>query len=88
MVADRGMISAETIAELERRDWPYILGARMRRQKEVAEEVLARAGRYRIVRELPAGKEGPTDTESGSNTARATLGSGLAVSAFPLYVPG
>jgi transposase len=51
IVADRGMISAETIAELERREWPYILGARMRRQKEVSEQVLARAGRYRVVRE-------------------------------------
>jgi hypothetical protein len=29
LVADRGMISAETLAELERHDWPYILGARM-----------------------------------------------------------
>lgn len=60
LVADRGMISAETIAELERREWPYILGARMRRQKEVSEEVLARAGRYRVVREPARGKEGPT----------------------------
>jgi transposase len=58
VVADRGMISRETIAELERRDWPYILGARMRRQKEVSEEVLARAGRYRVVREPSSGKEG------------------------------
>ena len=35
IVADRGMISRETIAELEDPDtnWKYILGARMRRQK-------------------------------------------------------
>ena len=59
VVADRGMISAETIAELQRRDWPYILGARMRRQKEVSEEVLARAGRYRVVREPTSAKTGP-----------------------------
>lgn len=50
LVADRGMISAETITELERREWPYILGARMRRQKEASTQVLARAGRYRVVR--------------------------------------
>jgi transposase len=51
IVADRGMISADTIAALEQPDCriPYILGARMRRVKEVSEEVLARAGRYREV---------------------------------------
>jgi len=49
IVADRGMISRETIEELksETRDWQYILGARMRRQREVSQEVLSRAGRYR-----------------------------------------
>ena len=51
IVADRGMISQETIEALERpeRGWQYILGARMRSQNEVREEVLARAGRYRVV---------------------------------------
>jgi hypothetical protein len=51
IVADRGMISKETIAELEDpgRRWQYILGARMRTQKEVREEVLGRAGRYQVV---------------------------------------
>jgi hypothetical protein len=51
IVADRGMISQETIEELEtdRRGWTYILGARMRSQNEVKDEVLARAGRYRVV---------------------------------------
>ncbi len=51
IVADRGMISKETIEELEKpeRGWQYILGARMRAQSEVKEEVLARAGRYRVV---------------------------------------
>lgn len=48
-VADRGMISASTIDELEGRELEYIFGARMRRQKEVREEVLSRAGRYREV---------------------------------------
>jgi len=59
LVADRGMISAETIAELERQDWPYILGARMRRQKEVSTQVLARAGRYRVVRAPGQDQEAP-----------------------------
>ncbi len=45
------MISKETIEELEKeeRGWEYILGARMRSQNEVKDEVLARAGRYRVV---------------------------------------
>ena len=50
-VADRGMCSGATIAELEARQLEYILGARLRRQKEVREAVLARAGRYREVAE-------------------------------------
>jgi hypothetical protein len=51
IVADRGMISRETIAALElpERGWSYILGARMRAQDEVREDVLSRAGRYRVV---------------------------------------
>jgi len=51
IVADRGMISRETIEalEAEQRGWQYILGARMRSQNEVKNEVLSRAGRYRVV---------------------------------------
>jgi len=51
VVADRGMISKDTIAWLESRDHPipYILGARMRKQKEVGIEVLGRAGRYQVI---------------------------------------
>jgi hypothetical protein len=51
VVADRGMISQETVEALEKdeRGWSYILGARMRSQNEVKEEVLSRAGRYRVV---------------------------------------
>jgi transposase len=51
IVADRGMISHETLAALEQpeRGWQYILGARMRSQNEVRDEVLSRAGRYRVV---------------------------------------
>ncbi|KFN38098.1 transposase [Smithella sp. F21] len=49
IVSDRGMISAGTMAYLEEENISYILGARMRRSKEVKEEVLSRAGRYREV---------------------------------------
>jgi len=50
-VADRGMISARTIEGLEERKLEYILGARLRRQREVSQEVLSRAGRYHEVGE-------------------------------------
>lgn len=52
IVADRGMISAKTIDELESpgRRWRYILGVRMRNQREVSGEVLSRGGRYQVVR--------------------------------------
>jgi hypothetical protein len=45
------MISKETLEARERpeRGWSYILGARMRSQNEVRDEVLSRAGRYRVV---------------------------------------
>lgn len=50
-VADRGMISQSTLDWLEGQaePWPYILGARMRRQREVNETVRSRAGRDREV---------------------------------------
>ena len=50
VVADRGRISSETMEELEQREIPYILGARMRRGKEIQEEVLSRGGRFREIR--------------------------------------
>jgi hypothetical protein len=49
IVADRGMISHATIEALEGMQLEYILGARMRSQKEVSAQVVARAGRYQEV---------------------------------------
>ena len=49
IVADRGMISDATIADIEREGWLYILGVRMRLVKEVHQDVLCRAGRYQCV---------------------------------------
>ena len=51
IVADRGMIRKETVEAFESQTpaQRYILGARMRRQKEVSREVLGRAGRYQEV---------------------------------------
>jgi hypothetical protein len=51
-MADRGMISKDTIAQLEdhaQAPFDLVLGCRMSQQKEVSEEVLARAGRYQKV---------------------------------------
>jgi transposase len=53
IVADRGMISADTIEQLESDEnkMLYILGARMRKVKAIREQVLSRPGRYSQVRE-------------------------------------
>jgi len=52
VVADRGMISSKTIEQLQSSIPPisYILGVRMRRQKEVSDEVLASLESLREVR--------------------------------------
>jgi transposase len=50
IVADRGMISKETIREIEETEGiQYIGGVRMGNQKEVREDVLSRGGRYKEV---------------------------------------
>ena len=46
IVADRGMISADTLDKLNEDHMPYILGARMRRVKKINTGILTRAGRY------------------------------------------
>jgi hypothetical protein len=54
IVADRGMMSKGTVDDLtgcEGAPYGYILGCRMRKQKEVKEEVLSRGGRYAEVAE-------------------------------------
>jgi transposase len=50
IVADRGMISAENVKELDQRAISYIFGARMRKVKEIREDVLSYPGRYREIR--------------------------------------
>ncbi|UCF85659.1 MAG: IS1634 family transposase, partial [Desulfobacteraceae bacterium] len=51
IVADRGMISADTIKQLEdpQRNIPYIFGARMRKVTEIKRDVLSQQGRYKEV---------------------------------------
>ena len=50
IVADRGMISAKTLKELDEKESPYILGTRMRKVNEIKYDVLSHPGRYREVR--------------------------------------
>jgi transposase len=61
IVADRGMISAETLAQLEsaQSPLPYILGVRMRKLKVMA-EVLSRAGRFREIHPDDQGSKDPS----------------------------
>jgi len=49
IVADRGMICNEAVQELEGTGRPFILGARMRQQKEVRDQVLADQGDFEEV---------------------------------------
>jgi hypothetical protein len=51
VVADRGMISAETIEKLEsdQLGMSYILGARMRKDKTVRDEVLPSSAKFQVV---------------------------------------
>jgi len=60
IVADRGMISADTVQDLEEQGWPYILGARMRKQTEVRTHVLADRGRFRVVHPKSPHHDDPT----------------------------
>ena len=60
IVADRGMISAGTTADLDERRIPYILGARMRRVKAIAAEVLSRAEQYTDVYPEGVSKNDPS----------------------------
>jgi transposase len=60
LVADRGMISKATIKELEREQFAYILGVRMRLVKEVKTEVLLDTGAYQEVSPESVVKKAPS----------------------------
>ena len=59
IVADRGMISANTLSELDEARIPYILGTRMRRVKQINTQILTRAGRYTEVYSESADRSKP-----------------------------
>lgn len=50
LVADRGMISKGTMAELESEGWEYILGMRLRNMGSELDELLADPAPYQVVR--------------------------------------
>jgi hypothetical protein len=60
LVADRGMISKETMAELERDGWPYILGARLRQGDAAMERVLKDEGAFSEVFPKAKGSKAPS----------------------------
>ena len=60
IVADRGMISRETMRQIEERQWQYILGVRMRSSNEARYEVLSRAGRYEEVHAKSRNRKAPS----------------------------
>lgn len=51
VVCDRGMVSKKNLDDLTSRGFEYIVGSKMRRILEVRDEVLARSGRYKVVKE-------------------------------------
>jgi hypothetical protein len=59
IVADRGMISQETVDDLDQQGWPYILGARLRKCREVRDQVLGDRGRFRVVHPKSADPKDP-----------------------------
>jgi transposase len=62
LVADRGMISSETLQTLDDPETglPYILGVRMRKVKEVREQVLADPGEFQQVRPEGSSSKAPS----------------------------
>jgi len=60
IVADRGMISKDTMRQIEERKWQYILGVRMRSSNEARYEVLSRAGRYEEVHPKSVNRKDPS----------------------------
>ena len=60
IVADRGMISAVNLKYLESNEIPYILGTRMRKDKEVLQQVLTCGGRYQEVHPMGSKAKDPS----------------------------
>ena len=64
VVGDRGMVSNDTLEKLEQLKLSYILGARMRRVKDIKEQVLAGAGAFaRSARRAATKKTGAAESQ-------------------------
>ena len=77
LVADAGMISKKQIAAVEARGWLYILGARLRRTKEVRDVVLSDPGPFETV-EVERQRPDPMTLQVKEVTVHDTPGKGAA----------
>jgi len=59
-VADRGMISKETMEEIAKEGWRYILGVRMRQCAEVRKDVLLDKGEFEEIHPKSADPKAPS----------------------------
>ena len=76
LVADAGMISKKMIAAVEARGWFYILGARLRRTKEVRDVVLSDTGRVRDDRGCASASRPDGASSQGGHGQRHTVQGG------------
>ena len=77
LVADAGMISKKQIAAVEARGWLYILGARLRRTKEVRDVVLSDTGPFETV-DVERQRPDPMTLQVKEVTVHDTPGNGAA----------
>ena len=77
LVADAGMISKKQMAAVEARRWLYILGARLRRTKEVRDVVLSDTGPFKTV-EVERQRPDPMALQVKEVTVCDTPGKGAA----------
>lgn len=75
LVADAGMISKKMIAAVEARGWLYILGARLRRTKEVRDVVLSDTGAFETI-EVERQRPDPMELQVKEVTVHDTPGKG------------
>ena len=72
LVADAGMISKKMIAAVEARGWQYILGARLRRTKEVRDIVLSDSAPFETI-EVTRQRDDPMKLQVKEGTARRAV---------------
>ena len=77
LVADAGMISKKQIAAVEVRGWLYILGARLRRTKEVRDVVLSDTGAFETL-DVERQRPDPMQLQVKEVTVHDTPGKGAA----------